>query len=61
MLTVAVHGSLDYINGLYFEVKVLDTIKDKALSKVCVDLSNAIFVDIDGLFILNNLFNKKDL
>lgn len=61
MLTVAVHGSLDYINGLHFEIKVLDELNNKALKNVCVDLSNALFVDIDGLFILNNLFSKKDV
>jgi SulP family sulfate permease len=61
VLTVAVHGSLDYINGLHFEVKVLDEVKDKGLQKLCVDLSNALFVDVDGLYILNNLNSRKDL
>jgi len=59
VLAVAVNGSLDYINGLHFELKVNDEINKKDLKMVCVDLSGALFVDIDGLFILNQLFNKK--
>ena len=59
VLKVDLDGSLDYINGLHFEIKVLDEINAKDSKYVIVDLSKVRFVDIDGLFILDNVFKKK--
>ena len=59
VLKVELDGSLDYINCLHFETKVFDTINSDEPTHVCVNLSRVIFVDIDGLFVLSNLFKKK--
>lgn len=59
VVKVELDGSLDYINSLDFEIKVFDMINNEQPHSVCVNLTRAIFVDIDGLYVLNNLFNKK--
>jgi len=59
VMNVELDGSLDYINGLHFETKVFDQINTDEPTYVCVNLTRVIFVDIDGLFILDNLFKKK--
>lgn len=59
VLNVELNGSLDYINGLHFEVQVNDHINIKESKLVCVDLSKVLFVDIDGLFVLDMLYKKK--
>merc|ERR1711998_309593 len=59
VLNVELSGSLDYINGLHFEVQVNDQINLKESKMVCVDLSKVLFFDIDGLYILDNLYKKK--
>lgn len=58
-LDVELDGSLDYINGLHFEIKINDEINANDSKYVVVNLSNVRFVDIDGLFILDNLYKKK--
>ena len=61
LMKVELDGSLDYINGLHFEIKVFDEINEQQPEFVTVNLSRIVFVDIDGLFILQNLFKKKDV
>lgn len=61
LMMVELDGSLDYINGLHFELEVLDKVNDQQPEFVTVNLSRIVFVDIDGLFILQNLFKKKDI
>ena len=58
-MQVDLDGSLDYINGLHFEIKVFDEIDSQQPEFVAVNMSRIVFVDIDGLFILQNLFKKK--
>ena len=60
VLKVELDGSLDYINALHFETKIVDNINQREPSTVAINLSRAIFVDIDGLMVLMQLFaNKK--
>lgn len=56
---VELDGSLDYINALHFETKVFDMINQEKPELVIVNLSRSLFVDIDGLIVLKQLFNKK--
>jgi SulP family sulfate permease len=51
-LNVELDGSLDYINGLHFETKVFDKINEDKPEFTIVNLSRALFVDIDGLMVL---------
>jgi len=59
-LKVELDGSLDYINALHFETKVFDKINEDKPDFTCVNLSRALFVDIDGLIVLKQLFGKKN-
>ena len=59
VLNVYLEGSLDYVNGLSYEIKVFDEVNDKKPDFVIVNLCNTVFVDIDGLLVLEKVFKKK--
>lgn len=55
ILQVQIEGSLDYINGLTFENKILEAIRGEAPDFVTLDLSETTFLDYDGLLIIQKL------
>lgn len=58
-MQVALEGSLNYINVFHFENQVIDGIDNSDPEYVVINLSSALFVDMDGLIALEKIFSKK--
>lgn len=60
ILKVELDGSLNYINSVHFELKVLDLIKAEEPDYVMVNLMESfLFADMDGLMVLEKIFKKR--
>lgn len=59
ILTVELEGSLNYINTVHFETKILDKINEEEPDFVVINLNRVLFVDMDGLLSLDKVFKKK--
>jgi SulP family sulfate permease len=59
MMEVDFEGSLNYINVFHFENQVIDGMNNADPEYVCINISNALFVDMDGLIALEKIFSKK--
>lgn len=55
VMTVKVQGSLNYINCTDFEIQIVDKMSEDQPAAVCIELDKVVFVDIDGLDVLEKL------
>lgn len=63
VLTVKLQGSLNYINCPDFETQIVDKMQEEDPAFVCLELDEVVFVDVDGLDVLekiSNICSKKD-
>lgn len=55
VLTVKLQGSLNYINCPDFETQIVDKMQEEDPAFVCLELDEVVFVDVDGLDVLEKI------